>query len=88
LIVNQAARPGAGQAITHQLQHVLDRFVASDAERPIRLVHVGDIPVDTDVRQAIMKRQLLMQATPNCPAGQAISKLADTLEKTVIPKPK
>jgi flagellar biosynthesis protein FlhG len=88
LVVNQAARPGAGQAITNQLQQVLNRFVATDPDRPIRLVHVGDIPVDNDVRQAIMKRQLLMQATPNCPAGQAISKLADTLEKTVIPKPK
>jgi flagellar biosynthesis protein FlhG len=88
LVVNQAVRPGAGQAVTNQLQQVLDRFVASDPNHPIHLIHVGDIPVDTDVRQAIMKRQLLMQATPNCPAGQAISRLADTLEKTVIPKPK
>jgi flagellar biosynthesis protein FlhG len=48
---------------------------------------MGDIPVDSEVRQAIMRRQLLMQATPGCPAGLAISQLASQLEKTVIPKP-
>ncbi len=87
MIVNQAARAGAGQAITRQLQQVLDRFVASDPNHPIQLLHLGDIPVDPEVRQAIMRRQLLMQNTPGCPAGQAISQLAGALEKTVIPKP-
>ncbi len=87
VIVNQATRAGSGQAITNQLQQVLDRFVVTDPERPVRLIHVGDIPVDPEVRQAVMKRQLLMQASPGCPAGQAISQLAATLEKTVIPKP-
>jgi flagellar biosynthesis protein FlhG len=87
VIINQATRPGSGQAITNQLQQVLDRFVVTEPGRPIRLVHMGDIPVDSEVRQAIMRRQLLMQATPGCPAGQAISQLASQLEKTVIPRP-
>lgn len=86
VIVNQAARPGTGQAITNQLQQVLDRFVVTEPDRPIRLIHMGDIPVDPEVRQAIMRRQLLMQATPGCPAGQAISQLARKLEESVIPK--
>ena len=86
MIINQATRPGSGQAITNQLQQVLDRFVVTEPGRPIRLIHMGDIPVDSEVRQAIMRRQLLMQATPGCPAGQAISQLASQLEKTVIPK--
>jgi len=87
VIINQAARPGSGQAITNQLQQVLDRFVVTEPGRPIRLIHMGDIPLDPEVRQAVMRRQLLMQATPDCPAGQAISQLAIKLEKTVIPKP-
>ncbi len=87
VIVNQATRPGSGQAITNQLQQVLDRFVAIDPDSPIRLIHLGDIPVDPEVRQAIMRRQLMMQATPGCPAGQAIAQIAGALEKTVIPKP-
>ena len=87
LIVNQSPRPGAGQAITNQLQQVLDRFVATDPEHPVRLLNIGEIPVDPEVRQAIMRRQLMMQHTPDCPAGKAIAQLAGTLEKTVIPKP-
>ncbi len=86
IIVNQAQRQGAGQPITHQLQHVLDRFVAPTADHPIHLVHLGDIPVDTAVREAVMQRQLLMQRAPGCPAGQAISQIASKLEKTVMPK--
>ncbi|MBU1224608.1 MAG: MinD/ParA family protein [Gammaproteobacteria bacterium] len=85
VIINQSARPGSGQAITHQLQQVLDRFVVT--ERPIRLIHMGDIPVDPEVRQAVMRRQLMMQTTPGCPAGLAISHIAGALEKSVIPKP-
>lgn len=87
VIVNQTTRAGSGQAITNQLQQVLNRFVATDPEHPVRLIHSGDIPVDPEVRQAVMKRQLLMQASPGCPAAQAISRIAATLEHTVLPKP-
>lgn len=86
MVVNQAERPGAGLPITHQLQHVLDRFVSSDPETPIRLIHMGDVPTDPLVREAVMRRQLLMQTSPGCPAGQAISQLASKLEQTVMPK--
>ncbi len=84
MVINQAARLGDGRAITVQLQQVLDRFVASDPGRPIKLVHMGDIPADPSVRQAIMRRQLLMQATPSCPAALAISQLALKVEESVI----
>jgi flagellar biosynthesis protein FlhG len=84
MVINQTARLGDGRAITVQLQQVLDRFVATDPARPIKLVHMGDIPADPAVRQAIMRRQLLMQATPSCPAAMAISQLALKLEASVI----
>jgi flagellar biosynthesis protein FlhG len=45
---------------------------------------MGDIPADTSVRQAVMRRQLLMQTTPSCPAAMAISQLALKLESSVI----
>jgi flagellar biosynthesis protein FlhG len=86
MIINQTARLGDGRAITVQLQQVLDRFVPGEPGRPIRLVHMGDIPADPAVRQAIMRRQLLMQTTPSCPAGLAIAQLAAKIEETVIPK--
>ncbi|OZA28928.1 MAG: cobyrinic acid a,c-diamide synthase [Hydrogenophilales bacterium 17-64-11] len=87
VIVNQAVRPGAGQAITNQLQQVLDRFVVTEPGHPVRLIHMGDIPLDPEVRQAVMRRQLLMQTTPGCPAGVAIAQLAGKLEHNVIPCP-
>ncbi|MBX9834508.1 MAG: MinD/ParA family protein, partial [Burkholderiaceae bacterium] len=34
MVINQAARPGDGRAITSQLQQVLDRFVTTDSGRP------------------------------------------------------
>ena len=86
VLVNQAAS-GSGKAITNKLQQVLDRFVTAEPGRPIRLVHMGDIPVDPAVRDAVMHRQLLMQLTPGCPAGMAISQLARQVEESIIPIP-
>lgn len=88
MVINQTARLGDGRAITVQLQQVLDRFVTTEPGRPIKLVHMGDIPADPAVRQAIMRRQLLMQTTPSCPAAMAISQLALKLEETVISRNK
>lgn len=84
VVVNQTARLGDGRAITTQLQQVLDRFVPAEPGRGLRLIHVGDIPSDPAVRQAVMRRQLLMQSMPGCPAALAISQLAGKLEDTII----
>ena len=84
MVINQTARIGDGRAITVQLQQVLDRFVTGEPGRPIKLIHMGDIPADVSVRQAIMRRQLLMQTTPGCPAAMAISQLALKIQETVI----
>ena len=84
LVVNQAARPGDGRAITGQLQQVLDRFVSTDSGRPLRLIHMGDIPADPTVRDAVMRRQLLMLHMPGCPAALAIAQLAAKVDTTLL----
>ena len=84
MVINQAARPGDGRAITSQLQQVLDRFVTSDSGRPVRLIHMGDIPVDPAVRDAVMRRQLLLLQTPGCPAALAIAQLANKIETALL----
>jgi flagellar biosynthesis protein FlhG len=86
MVINQTARQGDGRAITTQLQQVLDRFVTTDPARPIKLVHMIDIPADPSVRQAIMRRQLLMVANPGCPAAMAVAQLAGKIQDTVIPR--
>jgi flagellar biosynthesis protein FlhG len=86
MVVNQTARMGDGRAITTQLQQVLDRFVVAKPGDKVRLVHMGDIPADPSVRQAVMRRQLLLQTVPGCPASLAISQLAGKLEETLMSK--
>ncbi len=87
MVINQTARMGDGRAITTQLQQVLDRFVVSKPGENVRLVHMGDIPADPSVRQAVMKRQLLVQSLPGCPAALAMAQLAAKLEESLITKP-
>ncbi|WCM91016.1 MinD/ParA family protein [Acidovorax sp. NCPPB 2350] len=84
MVVNQAARPGDGRAITSQLQQVLDRFVSTESGRPMRLLHMGDIPADTSVRDAVMRRQLLLMQMPGCPAALAIAQLANKIDSTLL----
>ena len=86
MVINQTARLGDGRAITSQLQQVLDRFVVSEPGKGVKLVHVADIPADPSVRQAVMRRQLLMQSLPGAPAALAVTQLAAKLEDIVIPK--
>ncbi len=86
MVINQTARLGDGRAITVQLQQVLDRFVTTEPGRAIKLVHMGDIPADPAVRQAIMRRQLLIQSTPGSPAALAVTQLAQKIHETVIPR--
>ena len=86
MVINQTARLGDGRAITVQLQQVLDRFVVSEPGKSVRLVHMGDIPADPSVRQAIMRRQLLMQSQPGCPASLAVSQIAIKIQETLMPR--
>lgn len=82
LVVNQTARAGEGRVIRGQLQQVLDRYVApmmQDTSQPIRLELLGEIPSDGAVREAVQKRQLLLEAMPGCAAAQGIGMIADKL---------
>jgi flagellar biosynthesis protein FlhG len=38
------------------------------------------------VRQAIMRRQLLMQSQPGCPASLAVSQIAGKIQDALIAK--
>ena len=82
LVVNQTARAGEGRGSRGQLQQVLDRYVApmmQDTSQPIRLELLGEIPTDGAVREAVQKRQLLLEAMPGCAAAQGIGMIADKL---------
>ncbi|MET0517652.1 MAG: MinD/ParA family protein [Burkholderiaceae bacterium] len=79
LLVNQANRVGEGKLICGQLQQVLQRFVGSAPGHPFRLELLGEVRSDPAVRQAVLKRQLVLEHFPGSDAAQAIKALAAKL---------
>ncbi len=87
VVVNQTARMGDGRAITTQLQQVLNQFVVTAPGQVMRLMHLGDIPADPHVRQAVMRRQVMLHTTPASPASLAVLQIATKLDETIIALP-
>jgi flagellar biosynthesis protein FlhG len=82
LVVNQVGRIGEGKVIRHQLQLVVDRFVAPMLPRgsaaPV-LELIGEVPLDPAVRDAVQRRRLLLELMPGCGAAQAVEAIAAKL---------
>ena len=72
LLVNQTRRPGEARAVRVQLQQVVDRYVNPGLDSPVRLEMMGEIPADPAVREAVQRRQLLLETMPGCAAAVAI----------------
>jgi flagellar biosynthesis protein FlhG len=75
LVVNQVRKQGDGRAVRQQLQQVIDRYVSPTLPQPVKLELVGEVPLDTAVREAVLKRELIMNTAPGSPAGVALSAL-------------
>ena len=79
LVVNQVGRIGEGKVIRNQLQLVVDKFVAplmTEGRAAPNLELLGEIPQDPAVREAVQKRQLLIEMLPGCAAAQGIETIA------------
>jgi flagellar biosynthesis protein FlhG len=79
LLVNQVSRAGEGRGIRGQLQQVVDRFVTNGTDTPLKLELMGDVPIDTSVREAVQRRQLLLEAFPGSAAAQGITAIAEKM---------
>ncbi|GAP38035.1 MinD/ParA family protein [Piscinibacter sakaiensis] len=86
MVANQVSRPGEGRVIRGQLQQVIDRYVSPLLTREVdgsaevvKLSLLGEVPIDPAVREAIQKRQLLMQMQPGCPSARAVQAVAEKL---------
>jgi flagellar biosynthesis protein FlhG len=79
LVVNQTRKSGEGRAVRQQLQLVVDRYVNPELDHPVRLELMGDLPLDTAVRDAVARRELLLEWMPGSPAALAVSALATRL---------
>lgn len=80
LVVNQVARSGDGRTICNQLQQVVERFVQVANGASPKLSFLGDIPLDPSVRDAVQKRQLLMELHPGSAAAQGVVQVATRLQ--------
>lgn len=76
VVVNQVRRPGEGRQVCLQLQSVIDRFFNPSLEHPVRLEFQGEVPADTAVRDAVLRRELLLETKPGAPAAIALVDLA------------
>ena len=82
LVVNQVGRVGEGRTIRGQLQLVIDRFVTPmmppGVPAPV-LDLIGEVPSDPAVREAVQKRQLLMETMPGTAAARGVEGVAARL---------
>ena len=79
LVVNQVARAGDGRTICNQLQQVVERFVQNGNGVSPKLGFLGDVPQDNSVREAVQKRQLVLELHPGCAASQGVVQVATRL---------
>jgi len=79
LVVNQTRRPGEGRNVRAQLQQVVDRYVNPSLQTPVRVELLGEVPADPAVRDAVLRRQLLLETLPGCAASLALVALAARL---------
>ena len=81
LIVNQVSQIGEGRTVRAQLQRVVDRFVNPGAKLPVTLDLIGAVPADKTVRDAVQKRELLLEIYPGSPAALAVNAIATRLAR-------
>jgi len=88
LIVNQAnpvSFTQIGQTVAGHLQNVISRFINSEEKKPVRLELIGSIPMDPAIPQAIRRRQLLSEASPESPSALFLNSLADSIRTHITP---
>jgi len=76
LVVNQVRRTGEGRQVRAQLQQVVDRYVNPTLDAAVRIELLGEVPADPAVRDAVLRRQLLLDTLPGSAASLALVALA------------
>jgi flagellar biosynthesis protein FlhG len=79
LVVNQTRRPGEGRQVCSQLQQVVDRFVRPTLDAELHLDFLGEIPAEDEVREAVLKRRLLLDMAPGARSAVALVDMATRL---------
>ncbi|MBL8328347.1 MAG: MinD/ParA family protein [Rubrivivax sp.] len=79
VLVNQVRRAGEGRSVCAQLQQVVDRYVNPGLDSAVRLEFIGEVPMDSAVREAVQRRELLLDAQPGAAAALALTDITSRL---------
>ena len=64
LVVNQVGAPAMAVPSANQLQQVVERFVQSPAGQSPKLNFLGDVPLDSSVREAVQNASCCWSCIP------------------------
>ncbi len=81
LLVNQARSPAEGRVVYDRIARVAKQFLGAT------VFDAGHVMADEAVPTAVRRRTPFLLATPNCPAGLCITRLAMRLEQGLAPTP-
>lgn len=73
VIVNRARDEAHGQDVFKRFRAITDKFLTAN------LHHIGSVPQDPRLVQAVTQRKPVLLAHPDCPASRAIERIADVL---------
>ncbi len=59
-----------------QLQRVIERYVSPSLDAPLALDLLGEVPDDASVREAVLRRELLLEVFPGSAAARAVAAVA------------
>ena len=81
LLVNQTTRPGEGLNIRHQMQAVMDRYLAPALPVRPEVRMLGELPQDEAARESLRRRQLVLLALPGCELSRGLHSVAMRLHQ-------
>jgi len=79
VVTNQAEGEAGGRELFRHFREVVKRFL------PVTLFHLGSIPRDPSVREAVFRRSACVEAFPDAPASAAFNRLARTISDAELP---
>jgi flagellar biosynthesis protein FlhG len=79
VVTNMVDSEESGRQLFRHFEEVVKRFL------PTRLSHVGSIPRDNHVREAVLKKRCCVEAFPESRASAAFTKVARTLCEQALP---
>lgn len=80
MITNRVANDSDGQALFSRFEAVVEQFL------PVHLDHLGSVPEDAYLRDAVLAKRCCVEAFPSAPASAAFARLARRLTEFALPE--